>query len=829
VVTRRYVLAQSDRVTHRREAARRWAFSPLLCAAAALLSVPPVHAVTPKRELTPADAIATVRVMQNQVAPGSAIDDGTTSPDGKRYIVRLSYGDAKRNGAWVDLLTGRLDSLTTASRPTTCAHLFTTGRGSTQAINTADFDPHPSNLLRWLSDHEVALLWTDDHRVRQILSVDLDTCKSHFLTHSPTPIFSFGVAPNGTLLFDAQAPRTSAAPRLWAHGFTVSDSSDGWAILKGEIDGVDEQDLVFNSQWFIQDKNASPRPLAIGGRRIDRTNPTLRDIMVSPNSRFALVGVGVQSTPEEWNRYPDANLKSDIEINRTTPNRTPLSFALVDLQRGTSRSLWTPPNGSRCQARWSPNSASVLLAPTFLPLETNDASGLGEGGAVEVNVRTHEYSVLPVDLRSRIVTNIAWSGAANVEMSSTDLLGADSRTERFQKIADQWQTISNDGPTLAARDTAAHSPIHIEVRQSLNTPPQIVAVDAVSGDSRLVLDPNPHLLTRFKLGQVTRLSGTLPSGHPWLGQLMYPADYIPGHRYPLVIQAIYGNAWTDPEFSLDGSWGSSGMGLGPSSFAAYPGQLLATRNIAVLQLEVLHVSWGSGQAEEFQLAVETLADQLSSSGLVDRDKVALAGFSLNGYWVEYTLEHSSFPFAAAVAADNYDASYIQSALSNWRTDDEQVNGASAFGAGLQEWLKRAPGFNAERIHTPLRIIGQSGGILMIIAEWEMFSRLRHLHKPVDLYMMPDANKYPSHTPQNPRQIMAIQEAVIDWLSYWLTGREDPNPAKRAQYARWHAFRASQVGALRAVPNPEFKIEMPHYLPAHRAAHRGAAAKRQLHG
>ena len=811
-------------------AVARKAAAPLLCTAAAVLSTPSAHAVDTKRELTPADAIATVRVMQNQVRPGSAIDDAdATSPDGKRYLIRLSYGDPKRNGTWVDLVTGRLDSLASASRPITCAHLFTTGLGSTQAIDTADFDPHPSNLVRWLNNHEVALLWTDDHRLRQILSVDLDTCKPRFLTHSPTPVFSFGVAVNGTLLIDAQAPRTSTAPHLWAQGFTVSDSSDGWAILKGRIDGVNEQDLVFNSQWFIQDKNASPRPLSIDGRRIDRTNPTLRDIIVAPNSRFALLGVGVQSTPDEWSRYPDTNLQSDIEVNRTSPNTAPLSFALIDLKRGTSRSLWSAPKGFRCQARWSPNSASVLLAPTFLPLETNDAAGLVGSGAVEVNVRTDQYSVLPVDLRSRIVTSLAWRGADSVEIRSTDLLDADARTERFQKIADQWQLIASGDATTDTRDTATPSPIRIEVRQTLNTPPQIVAVDAATGDSRLVLNPNPHLLTRFKLGRVTRLSGTLPSGHPWLGQLMYPADYIPGRRYPLVIQTTYGKAWGEPEFSLDGSWGASGMGLGPSFYAAYPGQLLATRNIAVLELEVLHLPWGPGQAEEFQLAVETLAEQLSSSGLVDRDKVALTGFSLNGYWVEYTLEHSSFPFAAAVAADNYDASYMQSALSNWRIDDEQLNGAPAFGAGLQQWLKRAPGFNAEHIHTPLRIIGQSGGILMIIAEWEMFSRLRHLRKPVDLYMMPDADKYPSHTPQNPRQIMAIQEGVIDWLSYWLTGREDPAPAKRAQYVRWCAFRASQVEALQAVPNPELEIEMPHDLSAHRAAHRRPAAKRQLHG
>ena len=184
-------------------------------------------------------------------------------------------------------------------------------------------------------------------------------------------------------------------------------------------------------------------------------------------------------------------------------------------------------------------------------------------------------------------------------------------------------------------------------------------------------------------------------------------------------------------------------------------------------------------------------DQLVSSGLIDRHNVALDGFSRNGYWVEYTLTHSTFPFKAAVAADNYDPSYFQSALANWRIEDEELNGGPAFGAGLEKWLTQAPGFNVEHIRTPLRMIGMSSGIPLIMAKWEIYSRLRHLHKPVDMYMMPGADKFPVHNPQNPRQIMAVQEAVIDWFSFWLTGREDPNPEKQEQYKRWQAFRESQ--------------------------------------
>jgi hypothetical protein len=62
--------------------------------------------------------------------------------------------------------------------------------------------------------------------------------------------------------------------------------------------------------------------------------------------------------------------------------------------------------------------------------------------------------------------------------------------------------------------------------------------------------------------------------------------------------------------------------------------------------------------------------------------------------------------------------------------------------------------------------------------------------------MPQVDKHPSHTPQNPEQIIAIQEMALDGFDFWLTGHEDPSPRKHAQYGQWHRLIASC-----AVPNP----------------------------
>ena len=130
-------------------------FSGAVAATLSLASLQCAQAATAttKRELTPADAIATTRIIENHLTLGERVETGTLSPDGKRYVLRLVHGDAERNGDWMDLLTGTLDSLDAAAHPKPCAHLLTTGLSSTRI----DFsDPTVFNLLHWVNNTEVA-------------------------------------------------------------------------------------------------------------------------------------------------------------------------------------------------------------------------------------------------------------------------------------------------------------------------------------------------------------------------------------------------------------------------------------------------------------------------------------------------------------------------------------------------------------------------------------------------------------------------------------------------------------------------------------------------
>jgi len=111
--------------------------------------------------------------------------------------------------------------------------------------------------------------------------------------------------------------------------------------------------------------------------------------------------------------------------------------------------------------------------------------------------------------------------------------------------------------------------------------------------------------------------------------------------------------------------------------------------------------------------------------------------------------------------------------------------APPFGEGVQQWLKRSPGFNLDKIATPLLVVGE--GPVSLLTMWQPYAGLHYLKKPVELMML----NTDEHVLTNPAIRLASQGGSVDWFRFWLQDYEDPNPAKAAQYKRWRELRKMQ--------------------------------------
>jgi dipeptidyl aminopeptidase/acylaminoacyl peptidase len=739
------------------------------------------------------------------------------SPDGTGYVSMLIRGDVANDGVWGEIVYGKLDSLEDA-KPQTVARLFTKGLGSSEGFSTAwgpsGLLPQGKNCPVWIDNQRVAILWESPGHGIQLFSVNVVTHEITQLTHEAGEIAAFLGGPSGSFVYDVSVkyPRESSN-RLLENGFSVT-SADAMPLLGGIVDGASTFDFGTDRRVVltVHGTDISSHPVAAGNIFGDLSFLQMGlqpgGPLFSPDGKQVVLDASVAEVPQEWSVYQGFVAKS-LRAHARNPHGMDAQrvnqLLLVDVATGQARALWGAPGPTfypMSRIAWSPDGADILIAPTLLPPESSDEAGLSGRAAAIVDAATGNYVKIPIERGdAEHIMSAVWLSSRIIEIG---LLGGESI--RFENKDDLWQKVADERLKPAASASKPPIRVRIELRQALNDPPVLYAVDLHTGKSRLVLDPNPALHSHFSLGNVDFIEWISTDGRKWQGRLYYPAHYERGRRYPLVIQT---HGYADKsEYSLTGQGGLDGVALGPvwSAFLAQP---LASIGVAVLQVggpeggprpfeELTDID----KIKSFGAALQTAAEHLVNVGLVDGSRVGIMGHSATGGSIEHALVESEFPYAAAIAGDYGDNNYMQESLIGW---DHDFGQSFPFGDGLKTWLDESPAFNVERIRTPLQqlLYSSSEGNTSFLWQWEMFSRLRFLHKPVELYVIPDI-KHGSHENQNPRQQLALQGRALDWWRFWLLDEEDADERKREQYASWHVLRDQHAADLSHPRSPRLE-------------------------
>lgn len=517
-------------------------------------------------------------------------------------------------------------------------------------------------------------------------------------------------------------------------------------------------------------------------------------LSISPDEKAVVVLLPSDTIPASWDAYEPTN--PYLRLRPNDPSATdrfnfarPMQYAVFELDTGKTRFVMNGPHGyalgyiQKDLAIWSTDGKHLLLTNTFLPLNDLDNAERSQ------LLGPCACAIVDFDLRS--TSCIAWSrfiladktslvSAAFGKNRDGVILGFStapngSVLEVYQREGTGWQrTETREKGITEVQETVGEPPnrparIIVEIRETPNDPPALYATDPTSGRSRKLWDPNPKLAS-FNLGETTEFHWVDRTGYEWMGQLVKPPDYVAGKRYPLVIQP-YGFS---KSFVTDGFF--------PTATA---GRALAAVGIMVLQMPRRTDHNGTAQeALDQVLGFEAAIDRLTSDGLIIPERVGIVGFSRTCYHVESALVRDPTRFAAATIADGMDGSYLQYLYSvgDTTTISEDIYGAKPFGAGLKEWLNRAPGFNLDKVRTPLRI--EAIGLASVLTEWETYASLFSQGKPADLIYFP----FGDHLLQKPLERMASQQGNVDWFRFWLKGEEDPDPSKRYQYACWRKMR-----------------------------------------
>lgn len=272
------------------------------------------------------------------------------------------------------------------------------------------------------------------------------------------------------------------------------------------------------------------------------------------------------------------------------------------------------------------------------------------------------------------------------------------------------------------------------------------------------------------------------------GFLAVPAEQGASQPYPLIV-SIHGG----PGGSYSDGFAELRSGMSKTEF-------YTSRGYAVL-LPNPRGSWSFGEAfmdalrdraSSLDMDIDPGVDELISRGVADKDRLLIRGHSYGAYaaaWITtrsqryraaylddgiydfFSMYGSSYPYY-----DGWHRHFLRG--SPWENRDRYIQDSPVTFANLI----RTPSFIRSGAATEPGVKPLYDSPFVSQAR-ELYGTLRHVGTPVELMI----DLLQAHAAMGEQQYENL-EREGDWFDFWL-GKQDGDPAKIAQYARWRALRS----------------------------------------
>jgi hypothetical protein len=711
--------------------------------------------------------------LSSSSAPLDIDDDGIVSPDG-RWVVKTTHRGILPEGVtegtlWLFDAQAMKRSI---NKPGAKVPMPTAIAKMSAAVNGIDFIADRGNTIyqvKWGNDSRtLSFLGRDHQENRQLFQVDLQTRRVSASTPATQDVVNYVGTGNGFVYL--AAPNRQEETEWWSAGPGIPDIESGT--------GSSLINLLY--PHFLGDACCSPIEFQIWRVLDGRTTPLIDGQTGRPATVVSRYGAEVMSLS------PDESTLVTIGYDnaRRGDGDPPLRYRRVDMRNGTSEALLDTPVvpsnsgfGGRYRAVWSADAREILISLLSEPAASVTGKPTSCSVAiVEVAAKTMECVMPSRERAGGVLYSMYWN-------SSGQQLRLRYRQHGNGLYEDQLVKRKHGAWIASMRQMQPRDlPLQLTVREGLNDPPVLLATDTDTDKERVVFDPNPQLAD-VDLGSVSVYEWKDSHGRAVQGGLAKPPGYVPGRRYPLVIQT---HGFDPHQFFR--------VGYGETANA---GRALAGRGMMVLQVaepyEPYSGSWEAAMENGTNVYLAAI-EKLSAEGLIDPKKVGLTGYSATGLLVSNAITRAPNRFAAAALSNTDNGSltdyytyidYLGPEYAKYTADI--FAGARPYGEGLQKWIERAPEFSSDRISAPVLLSPASPHNLITL--WSLYAELRDQGKPVELQYIRSGQ----HNLSKPLQRFAQQEMLVDWFDFWLNDHEDAAPAKAQQYVRWRKLRATHAG------------------------------------
>ena len=322
------------------------------------------------------------------------------------------------------------------------------------------------------------------------------------------------------------------------------------------------------------------------------------------------------------------------------------------------------------------------------------------------------------------------------------------------KVAQLWrgpETITTGGWGEIELSVSADRSRSAVIRHSASTPPEVWA--GVTGEWKQITQVNDDV--RPEWGESKSLHWT-SDGRTVQGWLMYPRNYDPRRRYPMVVVVHGGpaaaahSAWPGSFFNVYGLTKEGYFVLMPNPRGSYgQGEAFTRANVK---------DFGYGDLRDILAGVDTVVKTLP----VDNDRIGITGWSYGGYMTMWAVTQTNRFRAAVTGAglSNFQSYYGENDIDQWMIP--------YFGASVYDdpavYAKSSPINFIKNVKTPtLVVVGERDGEVPAPQSREFWHALKALGVETQFVVYEGEG----HAILNPEHRQDIQQRMTAWFDRFL--------------------------------------------------------------